>query len=571
MTLAVLAALATLTCLDGTMGEGSRLRRVVLETTTASAANLHLHGREIRTLPLLVEWNGDTLLTAKTPESTPDSLRASLQLRRGGDTYRGVLQYRGNAHPLALDAAVPASGAWATGSIRGVTHASGFPMRLGVRLSPGPCGTVHGWIDSPEQGRLALPLTHATIESRRAVLRAGYLGLELTLFERDGAPALAVLSQGGMTDTFAVEPGDVRASVSRSQEPTRPLPYDEREVVVRSGALELHGTLTIPGTPGRHPAALLLGGSGPQDRDESVAGHRPFFLLADQLTRSGWAVLRLDDRGVGRSGGRTLDASIDDLAADARHAVEWLTSHAAIDPRRVVLVGHSEGGYVALRAARLLDGSGLRPAGIVLLNGPSLRGDELLRTQFGAAARADGSSPKTVRIDSLLVAASLRGVVKSAKGARGDLVHHVEREIATLRRSLGALDRVALDSTLVRRSPQRDSTTISLWRTRWFRSFVTHDPVVDLKALSIPLLAIHGEFDVQVPVTPNVEAPRRIISPHSRSRVEISILPRLNHLLQTATSGRLSEYSRIEETLAPAAIDSIRGFLGRLAENPARL
>src|SRR5262249_22610129 len=152
------------------------------------------------------------------------------------------------------------------------------------------------------------------------------------------------------------------------------------------------GTLTVPRPGGPFPAVLLITGSGPQDRDEAVAGHKPFLILADHLTRQGVAVLRVDDRGVGGSTGTLATATGDDFADDVLAGVEFLKTRSEINPKRIGLIGHSEGGMVApLVASKSND-----IAFIVLMAGPGVPGDESLYLQGAALLRASGMNESEI-------------------------------------------------------------------------------------------------------------------------------------------------------------------------------
>src|SRR5712691_5734789 len=180
----------------------------------------------------------------------------------------------------------------------------------------------------------------------------------------------------------------------RPQEPKKPYPYREEEVAYdnKQGHSHLVGTLTLPRSGGPFPAALLITGSGQQDRDEALMGHRPFLVLADYLTRRGIAVLRVDDRGVGGSTGEVARATTEDFAGDVLAGVAYLKTRKEIDPKRIGLIGHSEGGVIApLCAARSRD-----VAFMVMLAGTGLPGEEILYRQGELILKAMGASPAVV-------------------------------------------------------------------------------------------------------------------------------------------------------------------------------
>ncbi len=194
--------------------------------------------------------------------------------------------------------------------------------------------------------------------------------------------------------TFHQSAGEPGASPARPQEPKRPYPYREEEVAVeqKRDRLILSGTLTLPSlatetAKAPYPAVLLVTGSGPQDRDETVAGHRPFLIIADFLTRRGIAVLRVDDRGMGKSTGDFNRADASDFTQDAQACVEYLAARRDIDPKRIGVIGHSEGATVA----SILASRCAQVAFIVMLAGPGLPGDELAYSQSAAMLRRRGN------------------------------------------------------------------------------------------------------------------------------------------------------------------------------------
>jgi uncharacterized protein len=300
--------------------------------------------------------------------------------------------------------------------------------------------------------------------------------------------------------------------------------------------ITLGGTLTLPSATTRVPAVLLLSGSGPQDRDESLMGHRPFFVLADHLTRQGIAVLRVDDRGVGQSTGHYTTSTLFDLADDAVAGVEFLAAHRAIDPARIGVIGHSEGGVVGPLAATKTS----RIHFLVLMAGPGMGGEEILYAQGAALLQA-------------------RGVPTAALAKQRTFQ---ERTFAVLKQEPDATAATEKLRAVVRELyadvPEAQRTTIEAsletMNQPWFRAFLTYDPKPTLRALTCPVLAIIGEKDLQVPAKENAALIEEALKAGGNKDFSVQILPGLNHLLQTATTGLPTEYARIEETIAPSAL-----------------
>ncbi|HJR62614.1 MAG TPA: alpha/beta hydrolase, partial [Gemmatimonadaceae bacterium] len=388
-------------CFDGTVGTDARTRRAIVEVTDARRGTLHVYTRPVRRLALHAELESGVAIAARTFRSNGDSASAviaadasvaDLTIRGARESMRARLgRVRPHVAPEGITA--DAAGEWVA------TMGPGGVIRLVARLGAGPCGIPVGWFDSPDQGQHDLPMTSVRVAGDSLEMRADYLDLRIALPLRGGDERLARMRQHGVETDVRFRRG-ASAVLHRPQEPRRPFPYDERDArfASRAAGITLAGTLTLPRAAGPHPAVVLISGSGAQDRDETVAGHRPFLVLADHLTRLGYAVLRFDDRWAGATAGAPLQTTLHDIAQDVHGAVDYLRTLADIDPRRVGLLGHSEGGYVApIVAATDRD-----IAFLVLLGAPAVTGRDVLLSQSSSLLRASGEPEVTVRVDSLI-------------------------------------------------------------------------------------------------------------------------------------------------------------------------
>ncbi len=289
----------------------------------------------------------------------------------------------------------------------------GFTLRLAATIRAEPDGSLRGTLNSLDQNGIDYSLDEVSLQEMkvRLVLKISRLVYEGTL-NAAGTEITGQLKQRGATlplDFKKVEKAP--AGRKRPQEPKRPFPYKEEAVTFENAAAhaKFAGTLTLPRSAGRFPAVLLITGSGQQDRDETMLGHRPFLVLSDCLTRHGIAVLRVDDRGVGGSTGDVAHATSEDFASDVLAGIAYLKSRAEIDPHQIGLVGHSEGGIIAaMVAARSSD-----VAFIVLLAGTGIPGDQILYLQQAAIARQMGVSTPAIMlnraVEQLLLTAIKRG------------------------------------------------------------------------------------------------------------------------------------------------------------------
>jgi len=305
--------------------------------------------------------------------------------------------------------------------------------------------------------------------------------------------------------------------------------------------------LTLPYLKGPFPAALLISGSGAQDRDETALGHKPFLVLADYLTHRGIAILRVDDRGVGGSTGDFAQATSEDFAGDVLAGVEYLKSQKEIDPQKIGLIGHSEGGIIAPMVAAQ---SPPDVAFIVMMAGTGLNGEQVLYLQGALLARANGASEET--IDKLgVLQERIYAVLKQEKD--DDAAAEKLREIfadAQLQLSKEEKEKMLFGSfvKVIKIIP-------------WYRYLLTFDPRPTLMTVKCPVLAINGEKDLQVPPKENLYAIEEALKTGGNKDYTVKELPGLNHLFQTAETGAVSEYAEIEETISPTALKVIGDWI----------
>jgi len=337
----------------------------------------------------------------------------------------------------------------------------------------------------------------------------------------------------------------------RPQHPAAPFPYVTQDVVFHTPdpGVSPVGTLTYPASGGSFPAVVLVAGTGPHDRDAGMSLHKTMLVLADHLTRQGFAVLRYDKRGVGLTGGaRHPGSTTDDYAADALAAVRFLQMQPNIDARRVGIVGHSEGGIIAAMAAAEAPQA---VSFIVMLAGTGLPGIEIKRLQDAAARRADGMPEPLV----LLNQAQERGLFEIAASKRS----HQEALVAMA----AATDALPAETKATLGIPAEGipAEAFEDLLTPWFRRFLQLDPRVYLDRVTCPVLALLGDKDLQVPAAENMQAIARSLERGANPRTLVRTLPGINHNLQTARTGKASEYFLIEETVAPSVLEALSTWL----------
>lgn len=416
----------------------------------------------------------------------------------------------------------------------------GGSLRIVFHLTEGDSGALGATMDSPDQGAFGIAAGPVTIDGRairvEVPVAAGHY--EGTIAD-DGQQIDGTWHQGGASLSLVLEPSE-DSGPNRPQEPEEPYPYEATDVRFESAApgVTLAGTLTVPPGNGRHPAAVLVSGSGPQDRDETVFGHRPFLVLADHLTRIGIAVLRYDDRGVGQSTGNIATATTQDFADDAEGAVRYLATLPAIDPEAIGIIGHSEGAIVAPIVAN----RSAEVAFVVLLAGTGVPGNELLVMQLIAINRS-------------------MGVSEQETAQRSEL----QREL------LGLLSSTPDDSTAAAQAREvlagagmtgtaADGQVAALLNP-WMRYFMAYDPLPELRELEVPVLSVWGAKDMQVPPEGNRAPVEQALADSGNPDVTVTVLPELNHLFQTSDTGAPTEYVTIEETMSPVALEAISEWI----------
>lgn len=415
-------------------------------------------------------------------------------------------------------------------------------------------GKLSATLDVPIQSGKDIPIESVTFENHQLFIKVAVAnGVYKGTYSPETKKITGEWEQNGLALALTLEKTAVNDfTLNRPQEPKPPYPYDEEEVKVATKASDvvLAGTLTTPKTGGPFPAVILITGSGPQDRNEELLGHKPFMVLADRLTRNNIAVLRLDDRGVGKSTGDHGAATSRDFAADITAAFDFLLQHQKIDKTRVGLMGHSEGGVIA----PMISSERKDVAFIVLLAGTGLRGDKVLLSQSELINTASGMAPEKVKEQAALLKMIIT-ILETQKDPQ-----KAEAEVLAL-----ANDNFKAISEEEKKAQgineQAVAMRVKALCSSWFRFFLFYDPAPALQKTACPVLALIGEKDLQVSCKENLPAIREALK-HNRHKTTLAQeLPSLNHLFQTCKTGNIGEYSTIEETIAPQALDLITNWI----------
>ena len=434
----------------------------------------------------------------------------------------------------------------------GALKVSAVELRIVFKISKNEDDSLKAAMDSPDQGAENIPVNEVTFENGKLhigskVVRGTFDGT----LQPDGSIE-GTWKQSGLSLPLVLKRTEEVPKLHRSQEPEKPYPYIEEEVFYENAdaGIKLAGTLTMPRTGGPFPAVILISGSGAQDRNETIVGHRPFLVLADYLTRKGIAVLRVDDRGVGGSTGNTLEATSEDFAGDVLAGVKFLKARKEIDPKKIGLIGHSEGGIVAPMAA--VKSSDV--AFIVLLAGTGLDGKKILELQSDLFLKSIGAGRDVIDMKR----SSNERIFEILKNEKDNSV--AEKKIRPLMNDvygkLNEQEKEAMDA-----SEAVIDLQLKMIVSPWFRFFLEYDPKPTLMKVKCPVLAMCGELDLQVPPKENLTAIEEALKAAGNTNYTIEELPGHNHLFQRAKTGAISEYAKIEETISPVALETISQWI----------
>lgn len=432
------------------------------------------------------------------------------------------------------------------GQWNGLLKVQGMQLRLVFHVTKSGEG-YSSTMDSPDQGAMGMPVTATTYQPptvRFEIIQIGFV------YEGqvNGTRITGSLTQRGQSFPMDLSRDEVKKEeIRRPQMPVAPYPYRSEEVSFRneSAGIALAGTLTLPEGDGRFPAVVLISGSGPQDRDESLLGHKPFLVLSDYLTRQGIAVLRFDDRGVAQSEGTFETGTTVDFASDAKSAVAYLMTREEIDHKHIGLIGHSEGGIIA----PIVAAESKEVAFVVLLAGTGIRGDQLLLLQQKLILAASGASEEDIMESEAANSKFFELILENEN--QDALKELVGKELTKMYREMTDEERQGMteDAWIDMEMEQMLSP--------WMQFFIRYDPAPTLEKVKCPVLAVNGEKDLQVPPKENISAIEAALKDGGNKKVTTIIFPGLNHLFQECTTGSPSEYAEIEQTLSPVMMDSV--------------
>ncbi|MEN9303297.1 MAG: esterase EstD [Bacteroidota bacterium] len=430
------------------------------------------------------------------------------------------------------------------GTWNGILNAGGTQLRLVLKIeSVGK--SWKGTLQSPDQSEKFMDCDKVEFKNNEFqfeinALKIAYSGiLKNEILE-------GTFQQGGFKAPLSFSRNEVKKQeLVRPQEPKAPFSYLEEEITFHQSKanFDLAGTLTRPKEGSSFPAVVLVSGSGPQDRNEEILGHKPFWVIADALTKSGVLVLRYDDRGVAKSKGDFSSATTRDLADDAAAAVAYLKSRKDVDASKISVLGHSEGAMIAtILAAERND-----LQSVILLAGPGIRGDSLLLLQQALIARAEGGSEKDIKVTKDFSTAFFKIIVEASnlEAAKSDGKKFLEKQAKKL--SKKELKEVGGKDAFVQQN-------LDAFLSPWMFYFLRYDPVNDIRKIKCDVLALNGDKDLQVPSKENLSSFNNNLSSTIQRR-NLYELKNMNHLFQPTNTGKISEYGSIETTISTEVLE----------------
>lgn len=437
------------------------------------------------------------------------------------------------------------------GSWLGGLKISAVELRIVFKIDENEDGSLKAVLDSPDQGAYGIQVDSVQFSnSNLKLIVSAIAGFYEGKFENDSI--IGNWNQAGSVFPLTLKRSENIEPPKRPQVPEAPLPYLVEDVTFenKEAGLTLAGTFTYPENEESFPAVILISGSGPQNRDEELLGHKPFLVLADHLTRNGIAVLRFDDRGIGESTGDFSSATTEDFTTDALAGIEYLLSRKEVNKDKIGLLGHSEGGLVAPLAAVQSDDVDF----IVMMAGPGMTGKEILRLQTGLIMKANGSDEETIKRDVENADKMYNVIIDEPDSliAREKLKKISDENFAEMSKE---------EKAVIGDSEKFFEQYANILLSPWFRFFLAYDPYPTLLKVDVPLLAINGEKDLQVPSKENLELIEKAMKESGNENYKIAELKGLNHLFQESETGSPNEYAKIEQTISPTALNLISDWI----------
>lgn len=440
------------------------------------------------------------------------------------------------------------------GSWLGRIEVNSVVLRVVFNISTDERDSLLVTLDSPDQGAKDIKVGPLTISGDQISIKAPLLLAEYTGTIKNDTLMEGSLKQAGRTFPLVLVKSEKPIAINRPQEPKPPFPYKSEDIKFRNekAGITLGGTVTVPDGPGPFPAVIMITGSGSQNRNEELMAHKPFWVIADYLSRNGIAVLRYDDRGVGQSENTSAPSTSADFATDAIAAFNYLKTAGKIDTTAIGLAGHSEGGLIAAIAASGNPGI----AFVISLAGPGVSGEQILYRQNYDLNKASGMNEKDLKA-LISMSRKMYAVIKKEP----DNNKATEEMTAILKRSMEKQKAPAEEVEKALKGFPASAATLT---SPWYRTFIVTDPASYWKKVTCPVLALNGDKDLQVAADVNLPAILKAVRSGGNQNVTVIDYPGLNHLFQHCKTGLPAEYGEIEETFSPEVLKTMADWINGL-------
>ncbi len=417
-------------------------------------------------------------------------------------------------------------------------------------------------MDSPDQGVTGISCQHTVTDHDSMIVDMSNIGI---VYEGKllGDTIQGLWHQGGMNVAITFVKTTKPSELYRPQTPKPPFDYISEDVIYynKDKSIRFGATITKPKGNGPFPTVLLITGSGQQNRDEELFGHKPFAVIADYLTKDGYLVMRVDDRGMGQTTGDAINATTADFAGDVMQGVNYLETRKDVNAKRIVLIGHSEGGIIApMVAVQRKD-----IYAIVMMAGAGVKIPELMEEQ--SAAIIESASPNKGMIeqykklyrsmeDAVLAASDSNDVRNRATLAMDTWMRNT---VPDMIKAAGMGDEDAREQYI--------NSFVTVYKSKWFNYFLRIDPINYLPKLTCKVLAINGEKDIQVIAKTNLQGMKDALMKSKAKEYELKELPGLNHLFQQCNTCTSDEYGTLTETISPSALSVMGVWLDENVKN----
>jgi uncharacterized protein len=421
--------------------------------------------------------------------------------------------------------------------------------------------------DSPKQNAYNLACSEVILKNDSIILMMAILnGKYAGLLNTDKSQITGTWFQGaGSLPLMVNKTSETIKEQKRPQTPRPPLPYHSEDVLYTNAdkSIQFGGTLTYPKTDSlkgpeathSYPAVVLITGSGQQDRDESIYGHKPFAVIADYLTKQGFVVLRVDDRGIRKTTGIFSEATTMDFAKDLEAGLDFLEKQPMVNKNKIGLIGHSEGGMIA----PIVADERREIKFVILLAGPGIPIIDLMQQQIEAVSISNGDLPAEATANGQLMHIVWEEAAKNEDSAT--TVQHIRVKIESWSKTLDPVTLAKFKSQSTAGLDNLITQAMAALNSKWYKYFISFNPQPYLEKLDCKVLALNGSKDVQVIAAPNLKGIKQSLQKSKSPKYDIVEIPGLNHLFQSCIKCNPAEYNDLEESFSPIALEMMGNWL----------